>query len=145
MNTKAIWPCKSYSVLMHSADNYYGKDVLLFFFALARVINFKLLNIRCTVSLIALSSSFSEIKEDNVLNRSSPPDVFLGKGVLETCGSKFRGKHPRRSVMLSNFTELTLRHWCLLIDLLHIFRTPFYKKIYGGLLLIEEKHLYEMV
>ena len=144
MNRKAIRPCKSYSVLMHSADNYYGKDVLLFFFALARVINFKLLNIRCTVSLIALSSSFSEIKEDNVLNRSSLTEVFLGKGVLETCG-KFRGKHPCRSVMLSNFTELTLRHWCPLINLLHIFRTPFHKKIYGGLLLIEEKHLYEMV
>ena len=43
--------------------------------------------------------------------RSSDPEVFLGKGVLEMC-SKFTGKHPRRSVisielqgMLQSVTE----------------------------------------
>ena len=120
---------------MHSADNYYGKNVLLFFFALARVIDFELLNIKCTVSVMALSSSFSEIKEDNDLNRSSPPGLLLGKDVLEA-GDKFTGEHQHRKVMLCNFTDLTLRHWCPLVNLLHIFRTPFYKKIYEGLLLI---------
>ena len=137
--TKAIWPCKNYSVLMHSAGNYYGKNVLLFFFALARVIDLlniiELLNIKYTVSVMPLSSSFSEIKEDNDLNRSSPPGLFLGKDVLET-GGKFTGEHQHRKVMLCNFTDFTLRHWCPLVNLLHIFRTPFYKKIYGGLLLI---------
>ena len=35
--------------------------------------------------------------------RSSPPEVFLGKGVLKIC-SKFTGKHPSRSVIsISDF------------------------------------------
>ena len=34
-----------------------------------------------------------------------------------------------------NFIEIALRHRCPPVNLLHIFRTPFYKYISGGLLL----------
>ena len=60
--------------------------------------------------------------------RSSHPGVFLGKGVLKIC-SKFTGEHPCRKVisikLQSNFVEITLRHGCCPVNLLHIFRTPF--------------------
>ena len=36
----------------------------------------------------------------------------------------------------SNFIEITLRHGCSPVNLLHILRTPFPKNISGGLLLI---------
>ena len=62
--------------------------------------------------------------------RSSHPVVFLVKGVLKIC-SKFTGEHPCRSVisikLLCNFIEITLRHGCSPVKLLHIFRTPFTK------------------
>ena len=66
--------------------------------------------------------------------RSSRPKVFLGKGALKTC-SKLIGEHPRRSVISikfqSNFIEITLRHGCSAVNLLHIFRTPFPKNTSG--------------
>ena len=33
------------------------------------------------------------------------------------------------------YLPIALRHGCYPVNLLHIFRTPFYKNIYGGLLL----------
>ena len=42
--------------------------------------------------------------------RSSRPEVFLGKGVLQ-----------------SNFIEITLGHWCSSVNLLDICRIPFLK------------------
>ena len=36
----------------------------------------------------------------------------------------------------SNFIEIALRHGCSPVNLLHTFRTPFYKNTYGGLCLI---------
>ena len=63
-------------------------------------------------------------------DRSSRPEVFLGKGVLKIC-SKFTGEHPCRSVisikLQSSFIEIALRHGCSSVNLLHIFRTPFPK------------------
>ena len=60
------------------------------------------------------------------ISRSSHPEVFLRKGVLKIC-SKFTGEHPYRSVisvnLQSNFIEITLRHGCSAVNLLHIFRT----------------------
>ena len=53
--------------------------------------------------------------------RSSQAEVFLGKVVLKIC-SKFTGEHPCRSVISIN--EITLRHGCSPVNLLHIFRTP---------------------
>ena len=65
-------------------------------------------------------------------------EVFLGKGGLKIC-SKFTGEHPCRSVisikLLCNFIEITLRHGCSPVNLLHIFRTPFPKNTSGRLLL----------
>ena len=56
------------------------------------------------------------------------PVVFLGKGVLKIC-SKVTGEHPCRSAISikfqSNFAEITLRHGCSPVNLLHVFRAPF--------------------
>ena len=69
--------------------------------------------------------------------RSSPPEVFLGKGVLKIC-SKFTGEHPCRSAisikLQSNFLEIALQQGCSPVNLLHIFRTPFPKNTSGRLL-----------
>ena len=81
--------------------------------------------------------------------RSSPPELFLRKGVLKIC-SKFTGEHPCRSAisikLQSNFIEITLGYVCSPVNLLHIFRTPFPKNSSGGLLLdiilICEGHLW---
>ena len=79
----------------------------------------------------------AQTKKRISITRSSPPEVFLRKGVLKRC-SKFTGEHPGRSVistiLLCNFIEITPRHECSSVNLLHIFRTPFPKNIYGGLL-----------
>ena len=79
--------------------------------------------------------SFSSNKES--IYRSSSRDVFLGKGVLNIC-SKFTGENPCRSVisikLQSNYIEITLRHGCSPVNLLHNSRT-FPKNTYGGLLL----------
>ena len=68
---------------------------------------------------------------------SSSPELFSWKGVLKIC-SKFT-EHPCRSViskkLLCNFIEITLQHGCSSVNLLHIFRKPFYKNNSGGLLL----------
>ena len=70
--------------------------------------------------------------------RSSPPEVFLVKGVLKIC-SKYTREHPRRSAisieLLCNFIEIVLRQRCSPINLLLIFRTPFPKNTSEGLLL----------
>ena len=43
--------------------------------------------------------------------------------------SKFTGEHPYRSVISIqlHFIEITLRHGCSPVNLMHIFGTPFYK------------------
>ena len=64
--------------------------------------------------------------------------MFLGKGVLKIC-SKFTGEDPHRiaiSIKLQrNFIEIILRHGYFPVNLLQIFREPFYRNTYGGLLL----------
>ena len=84
--------------------------------------------------------------EEHVLMRSSSPEVFLGEGFLKI-RSKFTGEDPCRSVILmklqSNVFEITAKQriwnhtsaWVLSYNLLHIFRTPFPKNPFGGLLL----------
>ena len=70
--------------------------------------------------------------------RSSPPEVDLRKGVLKIC-SKFTGEHAYRSVIsrkvLCNFIQITHGHGCSPVNLLHIFRTLFYRNTSGKLLL----------
>ena len=53
------------------------------------------------------------------------------RGVLKIC-SKFTEEHPCRSI---NFIEITLRHRCSSVNLLHIFRTSFLRNTSGRLLL----------
>ena len=82
--------------------------------------------------------SISVLKVSLTSYRSSRPEVYLGKGVLQIC-SKFTGKHPCRSVisikLLCNFIEIALRHGCSPVNLLHIFGTPFPKSTSEWLLL----------
>ena len=70
--------------------------------------------------------------------KSSHPELFLEKSALKIC-SKFTGKHPCRSVisitLQRNFFEITLRHGCSPVNLLHIFRTPYSKNTFGRQLL----------
>ena len=74
-----------------------------------------------------------------MLFRSSHRDVFLGKGVVKIC-IKFTREYPCRSVisikLQSSLIEITLRHGCSPINLLHIFRTLFTKTISERLLLV---------
>ena len=71
-------------------------------------------------------------------SRSSRPEVFLRKGVLKIC-SKFTREHPCRSAisikLQSNFIEITLRHGCSPVNLMHVFRINFLKNTSGQLLL----------
>ena len=71
-------------------------------------------------------------------SRSSPPYVFLWKGVLKIC-SKFTGEHSCQSVVSiklpSSFIEIALRHGWSPVKLLHIFRTPFPRNTSRWLLL----------
>ena len=65
----------------------------------------------------------TQLGNSNAKNRSSPPEVFC---------SKFTGEHLCRSVisikLLCSFIENTLRHVCSPVNLMHIFRAPFFKK-----------------
>ena len=62
--------------------------------------------------------------------RSSPPEMFLGKGVLKICG-KFTGEHPCRSVISiklhCNSIEIAFWYEYSPVNLLHSFRTHFLK------------------
>ena len=73
-----------------------------------------------------------------IIFRSSHPEVFLEKGVLKI-RSKFTGEDTCRCVIparfLCKFIEITLWHGRSLVNLQHIFRTPFHKDTSGRLLL----------
>ena len=61
-------------------------------------------------------------------DRSSRPEVLLGKNILKIC-SEFTGERLCGSAiaikLLYNFIEIALRHGCSPVYLLYIFRTPF--------------------
>ena len=75
----------------------------------------------------------------NASARSSYPEVLLEKGILKIC-NEFTGEHPYRSMisikLFCNFIEITLRHGCSPVSLLHFFRMPFLKNTSGWLLLV---------
>ena len=79
------------------------------------------------------------------LFRSSRLEVFLVKGVLNI-RSKFTGEHPCRIVisikLLCNFVEITHRHGCSPVNLLHIFSTSFTKNTSGWLSLFISRKWY---
>ena len=89
---------------------------------------FKVYNIIRLSSRISLFLCFLQV----VKSRSNQSEVFLGKGVLKIY-SKFTGK--THIEVQSNFIDITLRHGCSPVNLLHIFRTPFYKNTSGWVLL----------
>ena len=80
----------------------------------------------------------SEIKKVLRNERSSHPEVFSRKGVLQI-SSKFAEEHLCRSVILMkvlcNFIDIALWHGCYRVNLLHSFRIPFFKNTSGRLLL----------
>ena len=94
-----------------------------------------------TVSKSICKSGSIGLFEDWNMLQKQPPRGVLGKDVLKIC-SKFTGEHPCRSMisikLLSNFIEITLRHGCSPVNLLHIFRTPFLKNTSDWLLLMLE-------
>ena len=63
-----------------------------------------------------------KLNEIDSINQKQP-----SKGVLR--------KRCSENMQQSNFVEITLQHGCSLVNLLHIFRTPFPKKISGEMLL----------
>ena len=75
-----------------------------------------------------------ELVNVGCIARSSPPQVFLQKAVLKIC-SKFTGEQPCGSVITIKLQSLLKSHVCFPLNLLYIFRTPFYKNTYEGLLL----------
>ena len=70
--------------------------------------------------------------------RSSPPQLFLLKGILKTY-KKSTGEPSCQSAisikLQSNFIENTLQYGCCPVNLLHIFRTPLHKNTSGELFL----------
>ena len=69
--------------------------------------------------------------------------MFLQKGVLKIC-SKFTREHPCRSVISIKLHEITLRHGCSPVNLLHIFGASFLKNTSGVLLLIIQSNFLQI-
>ena len=67
--------------------------------------------------------------------RSNHPEVFLEKGVWKYAANLH--ENTRAEVWFQNFIEITLRHGCSPVNLLHIFRILFLKNTSGQLLLID--------
>ena len=90
-----------------------------------------------SIRLKAIKTTYSKVWSE--IMTISLPEVFLGKGGLEIC-SKYSGEYPCRSVisikLLCSFIEIALRHGCSSVNLLHIFRTTFYKNTFERLLLV---------
>lgn len=57
------------------------------------------------------------------LDRSSPPEVFLEKGVLKSCCNFTR--EDLSKCVTSTSIKITLLHGCTPVSLLHIFRAYF--------------------
>ena len=78
---------------------------------------------------------FQNIRYETKVNRSSRPELFIGKGVLKIC-CKVTGEHTCQSAisikLLCNFIEITLWHGYSSVKLLHVFRTSLPKNISGG-------------
>ena len=66
--------------------------------------------------------------------------MFPGKGVLKIC-SKLTAEHPCWNVISIKLqsNKITLQHGCSPVNLLYIFRIPFYEYTYWGLLLFPAK------
>ena len=94
------------------------------------------------VTIIIIESLFYIIRSINLWAkyfRSSPSEAFFRNSFLRIC-IKFIGEYWFRGVisikLLCNFIEIAIWYGCSLVNLLHIFRTLFYKNTSEGLLLI---------
>ena len=89
--------------------------------------------------VLALLRNHFSISTKKKSFQKQPSRGFLQKSFMKIC-IKFTGKHPCRNVisikLQDNFQEIAHRYWCYLVNLLHIFRTPFYKNTYRGMLLM---------
>ena len=87
----------------------------------------------CLVANQICTKTFKNSK----IQKQSCRSVFK-KSILKIC-RKFTGEHSCRSAiaikLLCNFIEITLRHGCSPVNLLHVFRAPFLKNTSGWLLL----------
>ena len=121
---------------------------------LLQYFSFLALKIMPVMSQLSYIASEAVLSRNNAIaqfkrmkSRSSRPEVFLTKGVLKIC-SKFTREHPCRTAisikLQSSFIEITLRHGCSPVNLLHIFRTLFLKNTSGWLLLeVQVSHDFE--
>ena len=94
------------------------------------------------------SKEFFKILRTGPLQSTIKTAVAMTEAALHRCSYKkvfwkypanLQVKKPCRSVisvtLQNNFTEIKLRYGCSPVNLLHIFRAPFPKNTYGGLLL----------
>ena len=107
----------------HLRQSFFAKKVNCFIY-----FRKKKLHRRCSTRFL-IRLQVSKRNRQCAKARSSPPEVFLEKGVLKIY-SKFTGEHT--------CIEITTGHGCCPVNLLFIFRTPFPKNTFGGLLLKRE-------
>ena len=62
--------------------------------------------------------------------QKQPPEVLLGKDALKSCGN-FTGVHPCRSAISIKLQSVFSWNGCSPVNLWHIIRTPFPKKLKG--------------
>ena len=90
------------------------------------------------VQLNAVNNTINILQIILFEGQKQPCRGFLRKRCLKIC-RKFTGEHPCQSAisikLQTNFIEITLRHGCSSVNLLHIFRTPFPKNTSEWLLL----------
>ena len=80
--------------------------------------------------------------------QKQPPRGVLSKRCSENMRQIYRRtpmpKCDFNKVALATLIEITLRHGCCPVNLLHIFRTPFYKNTSGWLLLTFLSHRFKL-
>ena len=93
------------------------------------------------ISSIAFSDFFSFLRSCFTIHKYCFTHII--EAALQRCSlEKVFWKYAANLEKNTNFTEIALRHGCSPVKLLHIFRTPFYKNISGGLLLISPIYTY---
>ena len=75
----------------------------------------------------------TNLEENNNL-RSNHPEKGALK-ICKRCSENMQQIYRRIPMLKSHFIEITVRHGCSPVNLLHIFRTPFSKNTSGRLLL----------
>ena len=127
--------CKKTTVFFPWSASCWSTDLSLFYCSDINVLIYSSSSSR-TTPIVSLHKSNTGGTIFLQLVRSSHPEVFLEKLVLKIC-SKFTEEHPCRSgisiKLQSNLIEITLRHGCSPVHLLHFFRTPFPENTSGWL------------